>query len=70
MLEVSRGLTSEEEDFARNILAVSERTCFLHAFCRTPPKAKVKKIRNLDNLLKLKMKFHMSMLGEGFAKFF
>ena len=28
--------TSEGEDFARRCLDMSEQTCFLHAFCRTP----------------------------------
>jgi organic hydroperoxide reductase OsmC/OhrA len=34
--------SDEDDDFARHILEVSERTCFLHAFCRTSIKAKVK----------------------------
>ena len=34
--------SEEDDDFARNILEVAERTCFLHAFSRTKIKAKVK----------------------------
>ena len=34
--------TSEDEDFAREILDISEQTCFLHAFCRTDMKTKVR----------------------------
>ncbi len=42
-LETHVYLTSnEDDDFARTILDMSERTCFLHAFCRTDLKAKVK----------------------------
>ncbi|MEO0412442.1 MAG: OsmC family protein [Pseudomonadota bacterium] len=42
-LETHVHITSEEgDDFARYILDVSERTCFLHAFCRTDLKTKIK----------------------------
>ncbi len=34
--------TSEDDEFARKALDMSEQTCFLHAFCRTDLKAKVK----------------------------
>lgn len=34
--------SSEDDDFARKILYMSERTCFLHAFCRTDLKTRVK----------------------------
>ncbi|MDJ1006997.1 MAG: OsmC family protein [Paracoccaceae bacterium] len=34
--------TSESDDVARDMLDVSERTCFLHAFCRTDLKTKLK----------------------------
>lgn len=34
--------SSEDDAFARYILDVSERTCFLHAFCRTDLKTKIK----------------------------
>jgi hypothetical protein len=37
--------TSEDEDFAREILDISEQTCFLHAFCRTDMKTKLRVIR-------------------------
>jgi uncharacterized OsmC-like protein len=37
--------TSEDEDFARDILDISEQTCFLHAFCRTDMKTKVRVTR-------------------------
>ncbi len=32
--------TPEDEAFARTVLDMSEQTCFLHAFCRTPLKTK------------------------------
>lgn len=35
-------ISGEDDDFARHILDVSEKTCFLHAFCRTDLKAKVR----------------------------
>ncbi|AXS40700.1 OsmC family protein [Breoghania sp. L-A4] len=34
--------TGEDDDFARHILDMSEKTCFLHAFCKAELKAKVK----------------------------
>lgn len=34
--------SGEDDDFARAALDMSEQTCFLHAFCRTDLKAKVK----------------------------
>ena len=34
--------TSEGEDFARKALDMGEQTCFLHAFCRTDLKTKIK----------------------------
>lgn len=34
--------TGEDEEFARDILDVAERTCFLHAFCRTDLKPKIR----------------------------
>lgn len=34
--------TGEDDDFARLILDMSEKTCFLHAFCKAELKAKVK----------------------------
>lgn len=37
--------TSESDDIARDMLDVSERTCFLHAFCRTDLKTKLKVTR-------------------------
>lgn len=37
--------TSESDDVARDMLDVSERTCFLHAFCRTDLKTKLKVTR-------------------------
>ena len=37
--------TSEDEDFAREILDISEQTCFLHAFCRTDMKTKLRVTR-------------------------
>ncbi|WP_375550803.1 OsmC family protein [Rhodophyticola porphyridii] len=35
-------VTSEADEVARDMLDVSERTCFLHAFCRTDLKTKLK----------------------------
>lgn len=37
--------TSESDDVARDMLDVSEQTCFLHAFCRTDLKTKLKVTR-------------------------
>ncbi len=37
--------TSESEDVAKDMLDVSERTCFLHAFCRTDLKTRLKVTR-------------------------
>jgi len=37
--------TRESDDVARDMLDVSERTCFLHAFCRTDLKTKLKVTR-------------------------
>lgn len=37
--------TSESNDVARDMLDVSERTCFLHAFCRTDLKTRLKVTR-------------------------
>lgn len=34
--------TGEDDDFARNILAMAEQTCFLHALCKTDLKIRVK----------------------------
>ncbi len=34
--------TSESDDVAREMLDISEQTCFLHAFCRTDLKTKLK----------------------------
>jgi organic hydroperoxide reductase OsmC/OhrA len=34
--------TSEGEDFARTVLDMGEQTCFLHAFCRTPLKTRLR----------------------------
>lgn len=34
--------SGEDDDFARTTLDMSEQTCFLHAFCRTDLKAKIK----------------------------
>jgi len=34
--------TPEGDDFARTVLDMSERTCFLHAFCRTDLKTKLR----------------------------
>ncbi|CAB1058138.1 hypothetical protein D1BOALGB6SA_2894 [Olavius sp. associated proteobacterium Delta 1] len=36
--------TSEDDDFARDILDMGEQTCFLHAFCRTELEPNIKKI--------------------------
>lgn len=42
-LETHVFLESDEgDDFAKNILDVSEKTCFLHAFCRTDLKTKIR----------------------------
>ncbi len=38
-------VTSEDDDVARDMLDVSERTCFLHAFCRTDLKTRLKVTR-------------------------
>jgi organic hydroperoxide reductase OsmC/OhrA len=38
-------MTSESDDVARDMLDVSERTCFLHAFCRTDLMARLKVTR-------------------------
>jgi hypothetical protein len=37
--------TTEGDDVARDMLDVSERTCFLHAFCRTDLKTRLKVTR-------------------------
>lgn len=37
--------TGEDDDVARDMLDMSERTCFLHAFCRTDLKTKLKVTR-------------------------
>ena len=37
--------TDEGDDVARDMLDVSEQTCFLHAFCRTDLKTKLKVTR-------------------------
>lgn len=37
--------TTEDDDVARDMLDVSEQTCFLHAFCRTDLKTKLKVTR-------------------------
>lgn len=37
--------TSESDDTAREMLDISEKTCFLHAFCRTDLKTKLKVVR-------------------------
>jgi hypothetical protein len=34
--------SSEDESFARGLLDMSEQTCFLHAFCRTELKTKIR----------------------------
>ncbi|MEO6151721.1 MAG: OsmC family protein [Croceibacterium sp.] len=38
--------SAEDDDFARAALDMGEQTCFLHAFCRTDLKAKVRITRN------------------------
>ncbi|MBX2804776.1 MAG: OsmC family protein [Hyphomicrobiales bacterium] len=38
--------TSESDDIAREMLDISEQTCFLHAFCRTDLKTKLKVARD------------------------
>ena len=38
--------TSEDDDFAREILDMGEQTCFLHAFCRTALKPNIRRIHN------------------------
>ena len=40
--------TDEDDTFARTILDTAERTCYLHAFCRTDLKAKVRLARDQD----------------------
>ena len=37
--------TAESDDVAREMLDLSEKTCFLHAFCRTDLKTKIKIVR-------------------------
>ncbi len=37
--------TTESDDVAREMLDISEQTCFLHAFCRTDMKTKLKVVR-------------------------
>ncbi len=37
--------TSESDELAREMLDISEQTCFLHAFCRTDLKTKLKVVR-------------------------
>ena len=37
--------TSESDDVAREMLDISEQTCFLHAFCRTDMKTKLRVVR-------------------------
>jgi len=37
--------TSESDEVAREMLDISEQTCFLHAFCRTDMKTKLKVVR-------------------------
>ena len=34
--------TGESDDVAREMLDISEQTCFLHAFCKTDLKTKLK----------------------------
>ena len=34
--------TTEDEEFARRVLKMGEQTCFLHAFCRTELKTKIR----------------------------
>lgn len=41
-------VSGEDDNFARHILDVSEKTCFLHAFCRTDLKAKVRITKYTD----------------------
>ena len=38
-------VTSEDDDFARVVLDMGEQTCFLHGFCRTELKTKIKLTR-------------------------
>jgi len=38
-------ISDEDDDFARKILAVSEQTCFLHAFCKAVIKPKIRVTR-------------------------
>jgi len=40
--------TSEDNDFARNILDMGEQTCFLHAFSRTELKPNIKNITLIE----------------------
>ena len=42
--------SEEDDDFARTALDMAEQTCFLHAFCRTDLKARVKVSRLADPL--------------------
>jgi organic hydroperoxide reductase OsmC/OhrA len=37
--------TSESDEVAREMLDVSEQTCFLHAFCRTDLKTRLRVVR-------------------------
>ena len=37
--------TNESDDVAREMLDISEQTCFLHAFCRTDMKTKLRVVR-------------------------
>ena len=37
--------TSESDETAQEMLDISEQTCFLHAFCRTDLKTKLKVVR-------------------------
>jgi hypothetical protein len=37
--------TSESDETAQEMLDISEQTCFLHAFCRTDLKTKLRVIR-------------------------
>jgi len=34
--------SGEDDDFARKLLDMSEQTCFLHAFCRTDLKTRIR----------------------------
>ncbi|MBT6032618.1 MAG: OsmC family peroxiredoxin, partial [Kordiimonadaceae bacterium] len=34
--------SEQDDDFARTVVDMGEQTCFLHAFCRTDLKAKIK----------------------------